>query len=191
MYREKRAISLVILTLFVYASTIYFESNSFVLPFPIFDFILIILAIQFAIWNWKDFYTFRKWYFFVYFFTLISKLLMNPILWGILLDEIKMENFLSENYLEFFKLAYTVLSLTVFISWSLVEKLKKKILWVGIISLVQLSGMFELSYAGMYFGYALFSIYVLYQKPRNSLSYMLPLHGILDLMTLSILIFKT
>lgn len=189
MYREKRTIWLVILTLFIYASNIYFEFNSFVLPFPIFDFILIIIALQFAFWNRKDLITFRKWYFYIYFITLAFKLLMNPILWGFFLDEISMEKFLDKNYLEYFKIFYTLLSIAVFICWSVVEKLKLRFLYLGMISIVQLLGLLEFSYPGMYLGYMFFAGYVLFQKPTNSLSYILPLHAILDLMTLSILIF--
>lgn len=189
MYRERRAVSLVVLTLVVYALNIYLESDSFVLPFPIFDFILLIIAIQFAVWNRKDLVTFRKWYFFVYLSALVFKLLMNPILWGFLLDELSIEQFLNQNYLEYFKLIYTSLSIAVFICWSIVEKLQMKILAIGIISVVQLLGLFEFSYAGMYIGYSIFAGYVLYQKPFNSLSYMLSLQGILDLMTLAILFY--
>ncbi|MFY7669168.1 MAG: hypothetical protein ACOVQG_10510 [Crocinitomicaceae bacterium] len=187
MYREKRAVSLVILTLFVYATNIYLEYNSFVLPFPIFDFILIIIALQFAFWNRKDLITFRKLYFYIYFTTLVFKLLMNPILWGFYLNEIEMEKFLDNNYLEYFKIIYTLLSIVVFICWSAVEKLKMRLPWVGIISIVQILGLFEFSYPGMYLGYVFFAGYVLYQKPTNSLSYILPLHAVLDIMALSML----
>jgi hypothetical protein len=189
MYRERRTISLVILTLFIYASNIYFEFNSFVLPFPIFDFILIIIALQFAFWNRKDLITFRKWYFYIYFITLVFKLLMNPILWGFFLDEISMEKFLDKNYLEYFKIFYTLLSIAVFTFWSVLEKLKLRFLFVGMISIVQLSGLLEFSYPGMYLGYFFFAGYVLFQKPTNSLSYILLLHALLDLMTLSMLTF--
>lgn len=189
MYRERRTISLVILTLFIYASNIYFEFNSFVLPFPIFDIILIIIALQFAFWNRKDLITFRKWYFYIYLIALVFKLLMNPILWGFFLDEISIERFLDKNYLEYFKIFYTLLSIAVFICWSVVEKLKLRLLCVGLISIVQFLGLFELSYPGMYLSFVMFAGYVLVQKPTNSLSYILLLHALLDLMTLSMLTF--
>jgi hypothetical protein len=187
MYREKRAVSLVILTLFVYASTIFLDYNSFVLPFPIFDFILIILAIQFAVWNFKDLITFRKWYYYVYMVALIFKLLMNPILWGFLLDELEMESFLNKDYLDYFKLFYSLICICVFVCWSYVEKLKMSLLWVSVISIIQVFGLFELSYAGMFIGYGLFAGYVLFQRPRNSLSFILVIHGTLDLLSLSML----
>jgi hypothetical protein len=189
MHREKRTVFLVILTLFIYATNIFIESNSFILPFPIFDFILIIIAVQFAFWNKNDLIKLRKWYFYIYFLSLIFKVFSNPILWGFMLDEISIEHFLSQNYLEYFKLIYTICSIAVFICWSLVEKLQMKIMVIGIISMVQLLGLFEFSYFGMYIGYALFAGYVIYQKPSNSLSYMLSLHGILDLITLAILVY--
>ncbi|MFY7943635.1 MAG: hypothetical protein ACOVNZ_03600 [Crocinitomicaceae bacterium] len=190
MYREKRAVSLVILTIFVYAINIYFESNSFIFPFPIFDFILLILAFQFAYWNLKDLITFRKWYFHIYVIALLFKLLMNPILWGLFLNEIDLEKFLEKNYLEYFKLTFALFSIGVFASWSFVEKLKSKIVWIAIISTIQILGLFEVSYAGLYMSYAIFAGYVLYQKPSNSLSYILSLHAILDIITLLILFTK-
>ena len=190
MYREKKAISLVILTLFVYATNIYFDSNSFILPFPIFDFILFVIALQFAFWNREDLFNYRKWYFFIYFTAIIFKLLMNPFFWGIFLDEIKLENFLNNGFLEYFKLAYTLSSIYAFICWSYLENLKMRFLWVGIICTIQFIGLFEPLFWGMYIGYGVFTCYVLIQIPRSSLSYILPIHSFLDLVTLSILIFQ-
>ena len=51
MNREKRTIFLVVLTLLAYGFSIFKDQGSFILPFPIFDFILIIIAIQFAFWK--------------------------------------------------------------------------------------------------------------------------------------------
>jgi hypothetical protein len=115
---------------------------------------------------------------------------MNPILWGLFLNEIDLEKFLEKNYLEYFKLTFALLSIGVFASWSFVEKLKSKIVWIAIISTIQILGLFEFSYAGLYLSYAIFAGYVLYQKPSNSLSYILSLHAILDIITLLILFTK-
>lgn len=187
MYREKRAVSLVILTLLVYATNIFFDYNSFVLPFPIFDFILIILATQFAIWNIKDIITLRKWYFIIYFTALIFKLLANPIFWGFFLDEIEMESFLQTAWIEIFKIGFSALSVLVFFAWSYVEKLKYRLIFPIFLANVQFLGSFETTYWFYYLSFALFALYVVLQKPKNSLSYLLVLHGALDLMTLSIL----
>lgn len=187
MYREKRAVSLVILTLLVYATNIFFDYNSFVLPFPIFDFILIILATQFAIWNIKDIITLRKWYFIIYFIALIFKLLANPIFWGFFLDEIEMESFLQTAWIEIFKIGFSALSVLVFFAWSYVEKLKYRLIFPIFLANVQFLGSFETTYWFYYLSFALFALYVVLQKPKNSLSYLLILHGVLDVLTLAIL----
>jgi hypothetical protein len=189
MYREKRAVSLVILTLFIYAANIYLDYNSFVLPFPIFDFILVILAVQFAFWNIKDIITFRKWYFLIYFGALLAKLISNPIFWGFFLDEIQMEEFLQTAWMEIFKVGFSALSVLVFFTWSYVEKLKYNLIFPILLANIQFLGSFETTYWFFYLSFALFAIYVLIQKPKNSLSYLPILHGALDLMTLAILSF--
>jgi hypothetical protein len=189
MFREKRAVSLVLLTIFIYALNIYFESNSFILPFPIFDFILLILAFQFSFWNLKDLITFRKWYFHIYIIALFFKLLMNPILWGLFLNEIDLEKFLEKNYLDYFKMAFTFCSIMVFSSWSYKEKFKYILAIIPMISLIQILGLFEYSFACLYITFIIFSCYAFIQNGNISLNYLILLHGILDLLTLSILVF--
>lgn len=187
MYREKRAVSLVILTLLVYATNIFLDYNSFVLPFPIFDFILTILAIQFAIWNIKDIITLRKWYFIIYLISLSFKLLANPIFWGFFLDEIEMESFLQTAWIEIFKIVFSALSVLVFFAWSYVEKLKFRLIFPFFLANVQFIGSFETTYWFYYLSFSLFALYVFFQKPKNSLSYLLVLHGVLDVLTFAIL----
>lgn len=187
MFKEKRTVALVVLTLFIYALNIFLEHNYFVFPFPIFDFVLVIISIQFSLWNFKDIITFRKWYFYIYALSLLLKVLTNPIFWGFFLNEIELENFLQTFWMDYFKIGFTLSSILVFFIWSWVEKLKFNFLVPFFIANTLLLGSFESTYWLNYLAFPAFAIYVTIQKPKNSLSYLLVLHGILDLMTLSIL----
>lgn len=187
MNREKRTIFLVVLTLLAYGFSIFKDQGSFILPFPIFDFILIIVSIQFAIWNWRDILTFRKWYFYPYFLAILCKLLTNQILWSVFLDDKDLAIFTETMVLDSLRLAYLSLLVLSIFSWCIVEKLKFKFLTPILITLIHFAGFTEQTYWFSYVSIPLFASYVIYQKPKNSLSYLLLLHGILDLLSLFML----
>lgn len=187
MNREKKTIFLVVLTLLAYGFTIFFDKGSFILPFPIFDFILLLIAIQFSIWNWRDILSFRKWYFYIYFIALITKLLTNQLLWSVLLDDRALSVFNETMTLDLLKLGFNVLIIAVFFTWSFVEKLKYKWLVPLILSIIHLVGLTEQTYYLSYLSLPLFSLNVFDQKPKNSLTYLLILNALLDLMSLFML----
>ena len=187
MNREKRTIFLVVLTLLAYGFSIFKDQGSFILPFPIFDFILIIVSIQFAFWNWRDILTFRKWYFYFYFLAILFKLMTNQILWSVILDDKDLAIFNETLVLDSLRLAYLILLVISIFSWSLVEKLKFKFLVPIIITIIHFAGFTEQTYWFSYISIPLFATYVIYQKPKNSLSYLLLLNGILDLLSLFML----
>lgn len=187
MNREKRTISLIVLTLLAYGFSIFKDQGSFILPFPIFDFILIIISFQFAFWNWRDILTFRKWYFYFYFLAILLKLLTNQILWSVILDDKDLAIFTETLVLDTLRLAYLILLVISIFSWSFVEKLKFKFLVPIFISLIHFAGFTEQTYWFSYISIPLFATYVIYQKPKNSFSYLILLHGILDLLSLFML----
>jgi hypothetical protein len=187
MNREKRTIFLVVLTLLAYGFSIFKDQGSFILPFPIFDFILIIIALQFAFWNWRDILTFRKWYFYFYFFAILFKLLTNQILWSVILDDKDLAYFTETLVLDSLRLIHLVLLIISIFTWSFVEKLKFKFLVPIAITFIHFAGFTEQTYWFSYVSIPLFAAYVIYQKPKNSLSYLLLLHGILDLLSLFML----
>jgi hypothetical protein len=188
MLKEKRTIVLVILTIFIYAITLYFEINSFIFPFPIFDFIILILAFQFGVWNLKDIVSLRKWYIILYFSALITRLLTNPLFWGLFLNEIALEQLMRSDSLNLLKICYALISLLVFFCWSYVEKFDKRIYSLSLLILVQFFGIFEFSYLCSYLIYLVFAGYIFLQKQSNSFGYLILLHGILDLFTLFMLL---
>jgi len=187
MNREKRTIFLVVLTLLAYGFSIFSDQGSFILPFPIFDFVLIIVSLQFAFWNWRDILTFRKWYFYIYFLVILCKLLTNQLLWSVFLDDKDLAIFTETMVLDSLRLVYLILLVLSIFSWSFVEKMKFKIIAPIIIILIHFSGFTEQTYWFSYISIPLFATYVFIQKPNNSLSYLLVLNGILDLMSLFML----
>jgi hypothetical protein len=187
MNREKRTIFLVVLTLLAYGFSIFSDQGSFILPFPIFDFVLIIVSLQFAFWNWRDILTFRKWYFYIYFLAILCKLLTNQLLWSVFLDDKDLAIFTETMVLDSLRLVYLILLVLSIFSWSFVEKMKFKIIAPIIIILIHFSGFTEQTYWFSYISIPLFATYVFIQKPNNSLSYLLVLNGILDLMSLFML----
>ena len=187
MNREKRTIFLVVLTLLAYGFSIFKDQGSFILPFPIFDFILIIIALQFAFWNWRDILTFRKWYFYFYFLSILLKLSTNQILWSVILDDKDLAIFSETLVLDSLKIIHLLLLVISVFTWSFVEKLKYKFLVPIIITIIHFAGFTEQTYWFSYISIPLFAAYVIYQKPKNSLSYLLLLHGILDLLSLLML----
>jgi hypothetical protein len=187
MNREKRTIFLVVLTLLAYGFSIFSDQGSFILPFPIFDFVLIIVSLQFAFWNWRDILTFRKWYFYIYFLAILCKLLTNQLLWSVFLDDKDLAIFTETMVLDSLRLIYLILLVLSIFSWSFVEKIKFKIIASIIIILIHFSGFTDQTYWFSYISIPLFAAYVFIQKPNNSLSYLLVLNGILDLLSLFML----
>jgi hypothetical protein len=187
MNREKRTIFLVVLTLLAYGFSIFSDQGSFILPFPIFDFVLFIVSFQFAFWNWRDILTFRKWYFYIYFLAILCKLLTNQLLWSVFLDDKDLAIFTETMVLDSLRLIYLILLVLSIFSWSFVEKIKFKIIAPIIIILIHFSGFTDQTYWFSYISIPLFAAYVFIQKPNNSLSYLLVLNGILDLMSLFML----
>lgn len=187
MNREKRTIFLVVLTILVYGFSIFKDQGSFILPFPIFDFILIIVSLQFAFWNWRDILTFRKWYFYLNFLAILCKLLTNQLLWSVFLDDKDLAIFTETMVLDSLRLVHlTLLVLSIF-SWCIVEKLKFKFIAPIFILIIHFSGFTDQTYWFSYVSIPLFATYVFFQKPKNSLTYLLILNGILDLLSLFML----
>jgi len=85
------------------------------------------------------------------------------------------------------KITHHLLLIVSVFSWSFVEKLKFKFLIPILITFIHLAGLTEQSYWLSYLSIPLFATYVIYQKPKNSLSYLLVLNGILDLLSLFML----
>lgn len=187
MHRERRLLSIIVLTILVYGFSIYQDYGMIVFPFPIFDFMLLIASFQFAWWNRKDIITLRKWYFIPYFSALFFKLLTNQLLWSVLLNDQSLEALQKSAVLDWIQLSYHIVLILSFFAWTQLEKIPHRYWFMAIFLMLEALGLFPDTY---YFG--LISIvcgatYILYYKSKNSLSYLLLLHGILDVLNLLML----
>jgi hypothetical protein len=113
--------------------------------------------------------------------------LTNQILWSVILDDKDLTIFSETLVLDSLKLIHLLLLVISVFTWSFVEKLKFKFLVPIVITIIHFAGFTEQTYWFSYVSIPLFAAYVIYQKPKNSLSYLLLLHGILDLLSLFML----
>ena len=187
MHRERRLLSLVVLTILVYGFSIYQDYGSLIFPFPIFDFMLLIATFQFAWWNRKDIITLRKWYFISYFGALVLKLFINQLLWGILLNDRELEALQKSSILDWLQLSFHLVLIFTIFAWTWLEKITNRWIVFLLFTSFEILGFFPETY---YFGLlsiSCASFFILFHKPKNSLSYLLLLHGILDVLSLLML----
>lgn len=99
MTKEVRSLFLATLTLTVYAFSIYLSQGAFIFPFPLNEFILLIIAIQFAFWN-------RKHTLPILYVLGISvfAFLGNEVYWSFILEDQKMYQFSSLPITDIFNL---------------------------------------------------------------------------------------
>jgi hypothetical protein len=187
MQRERKLIFLTVLTVFVYGLSIFLNYGSFILPFPLFDGALILLSLVFVFWNWRDLLTFRKWYFYLYLLFITLKLATNSLLWSTFFDDLEFEKFQLSEWPEWIRLSQLILIFPLVFSWLYVEKIPGKYWFSGLMTLFFFLGMFSATYFFSYLLFTGFGLYVYRYKPMNSLTYLLLLHGILDLCSLLML----
>jgi len=188
MHRERRLLSIIVLTIVVYGISIYQDYGTLVFPFPIFDFMLLMASFQFAWWNRKDIISLRKWYFILYFCAILLKFLTNQLLWSVLLKDQSLEVLQKSSILDWIQLSYHLFLVLSFFVWVHLEKTPKRFLFQAIFIVLEVFGLFHGTY---YFGLisVLFgALYVLYFNSKNSLTYLLLLNGILDVLNLLMLI---
>ena len=102
MNREKRSVTLAILTLIVYASFLFYETGAILFPFPLNELIVLIVSIQFLIWNWNT-----KRLLLVFLATAgVLNLIATQFFWSFFITSEQMEVFVSGISLDLLKIAY-------------------------------------------------------------------------------------
>ena len=76
MIREQKFVFLAVLTLLAYGLGLFFEVHFFILPFPIFDFVLLWGVLRFIGMNTSS----REIYSYLFLLAVLFKISMNPIL---------------------------------------------------------------------------------------------------------------
>lgn len=99
MTKEVRVLFLCILTLLVYATNVFLTHGAFIFPFPLNDILMLIVAIQFSYWHFKQripvLYILG-----IAFFSLLG----NEVYWSFFLEDQKMYTFSESPITDVFKL---------------------------------------------------------------------------------------
>jgi len=104
MNREKRSVTLAILTLIVYASFLFYETGVVLFPFPLNELIVLIVSVQFLIWNWNSKRILLAFLTAASVFNLIS----TQFFWSFFMTNEQMEVFVSGISLDLLKIAYYI-----------------------------------------------------------------------------------
>lgn len=128
MTREVKSIFLVMLTLIVYATSIFVkDGNTFVFPFPLNPFIFFIVAVQFGYWHRT-----MKTMFFATVLTAMFGVLSSEVFWEIVLSVEKLEVFYTYPWIYWFYLLQGV----GLISMGVVQAIQQKNKFAKVMSLV-------------------------------------------------------
>ena len=184
MIREKKFVFLTVLTFLMYGLGLFFDDHFFLLPFPIFDFVLLWGALRFIFFNPKR----RKLYSYLFLLGVLLKIGINPILKSSLLNQnqlMYLETSVIPDFLLVFSLLFFFIS---FIAWNIQEKLSIHWLWHTLHALI---GIFALS-LDLWFilFFALLPATLFYVKNKeNNFRYIWHLYFLLELMTTFMLFF--
>lgn len=104
MNREERSVALAILTLVVYASFLFYETGTILFPFPLNELIVLIVSIQFLIWNWNT----KRLLLFILTTASIFNLISTQFFWSFFMTNENMEVFVSGISLDLLKIGYYI-----------------------------------------------------------------------------------
>ena len=104
MNREKRSVTLAILTLVVYASFLFYDTGAILFPFPLNELIVLIVSIQFLIWNWHA----KKSLLVILTAANIFNLISTQFFWSFFMTNEQMEVFVSGISLDLLKIGYYI-----------------------------------------------------------------------------------
>ena len=184
MTREKKFVFLAVLTFLMYGLGLFFDAHFFLLPFPIFDFVLLWGTVRFIMMNSES----RKCYNYLFLFGVVLKIGVNPLLIASIFDQNEL-SYLQDSLLPDI---LVVLSLFVFllsfVFWKIQEKLSIPFYWHIFHALLgALALTVDLRIA---LCFALLPAILLYIKDRsNNFRYIWSLYFCLELMTAIMLIF--
>tara|TARA_B110000285_G_scaffold97050_1_gene110741 strand:+ start:8452 stop:9015 length:564 start_codon:yes stop_codon:yes gene_type:complete len=184
MIKEKKFVFLAVLTFLLYGLGLYMDYDSFILPFPLFDFVLLIAVLRFFFWDSSSLKTY-KW---LYFFGVLFKLSINPVL---------TEAILSNNQLDFLHgsllidsmllMAYGIWALS-FTFWCIQNKLAMGWYWT-ILHFILGALVLTSGYVWLTPLFSLLPAILLYVKNREEkFRYIWHLHFALDTMTVIMLL---
>ena len=184
MIREQKFVFLAVLTLLAYGLGLFFEVHFFILPFPIFDFVLLWGVLRFIGMNTSS----REIYSYLFLLAVLFKIIMNPILLAFVFSQNQLTD-LNASFIPKLFLSLSLLLLIIsFITWKVREKLTIHLSWYVLHALF---GFLTLTFdARLEFFVGLIPALLLYRRNKeNSFRHIWNLYFILELMTAVMLYF--
>lgn len=177
MSKEGKAAFIGLLTTLAYSSSVYFDTGSWIFPFPLFDYILFILAALFTYWN-KEFRTIFV--FFTLVFTL--RILGDSFFWSFFLQGTDLYDLFDSSVIAWIRLFEAILMIPLIILIFGYKGIFQKLSMISAIVLFVISVIppFEMV---NYLVFTCIAILYLFQKDMNrSIYYLLGITALFDLM---------
>jgi hypothetical protein len=183
MNREKRVVSLAILTFVAYAAIQFVYSGVFLFPFPLNEGLALVVSAQFFWWNYKK----DTAQYSIILLTTTIHLLSTQLFWTFFIDTPGMEWFVSTSWLDILRILYYLL----LIAWmylflrAISDETRYFIFFLGVVFVV-LSAIFSYSLCE-FLAFSTIFIAASWQKIETPIRYLWLLLAVLQLMSLSTL----
>jgi len=182
MIREKKIIVLALLTVFVYGLILFFEKGFFVLPFPLFDLLVLIVGIRFVFWSKKKDLLIIG----LFLIGLLCSMGTQAFIWSFFMDGKNLEQFQESAWRDLFYLLELLFMMATLLL-SLDYKKKAHWFFAPIIIACFVGTQFQAFYLVDFFCFGLFVLFTLLTKSFRPLYFIFVLKAILDLAEMSML----
>ena len=182
MIREKKIIVLALLTVFLYGSIIFFEKGFFVLPFPLFDLLTLIVGIRFLSWSGKKDLLILG----LFVVGLLCSMGSQAFIWSFFMDGKSLEQFQESVWRDVFYLMELLFMLATLLL-SLDYKKRAHWFFAPVLIACFVCTQFQGCYLIEFFTFGLFVVFTLATKSFRPLYFIFVLKAILDLAEMSML----
>ena len=182
MIREKKIIVLALLTVFLYGSIIFFEKGFFVLPFPLFDLLTLIVGIRFLSWSGKKDLLILG----LFVVGLLCSMGSQAFIWSFFMDGKSLEQFQESAWRDVFYLM-ELLFMVATLLLSLDYKKTSHWFFAPVLITCFVCTQFQGCYLIEFFTFGLFVVFTLATKSFRPLYFIFVLKAILDLAEMSML----
>ena len=179
MIREKKIIVLALLTVFLYGLILFFEKGFFVLPFPLFDLLVLIVGMQFLFWSRKKDLLILG----LFVLGLLCSMGSQAFIWSFFMDGKSLEQFQESAWRDLFYLLELLFMLATLLLSLDYKKTSHWFFAPVLIACTQFQGCDLIEF----FTFGLFVLFTIVTKSFRPLYFIFVLKAILDLAEMSML----
>jgi hypothetical protein len=176
MTKESRAILISVLIVFAYSSSLFIEFGTWIFPFPMFDYILFVIAILFAIWN-KE----QRTLFALFAGICLLRIFGDSFAWTFFLSGASLYIFLDSMTIVWIRLSEALLMIPFIFILFRFKDIREKVTAIALVSLHILSLIPPFSMMNYAFFMAMTLTYAYVYGTKKPTFYLLLLTGIFDL----------